>query len=115
MEGKGTTYDSLKATVGIGNAANLTSALITGQLCDGLIDLIGDQTAAASSLADLLVALLDKECYAELLSLLEVLCAMAGQDFPEEIKEIGDSPADQKILLGEIVSDFQEILAEEFN
>ena len=109
-----TNYGNLKEALGSGNAANITSALLSSELFDDFMDMAGNDGESAKTFVELMSSLMDKSCYAEMLSVLTILCAFAERDYPEELKAVAGSPLDLKALMGEMVSDFEDILAQEY-
>ena len=107
-------YGNLKEALGAANAANITSALLSSELFDDFMDMVGNDREIAKTFVKLMSSLMDKSCYAEMLSVLAILCAVAERDYPEELKAVVDSPLDLKALMGEMVSDFEDILAQEY-
>jgi len=107
-------YGNLKEALGAANAANITSALLSSELFDDFMDMAGHDGETAKTFVELMSSLMDKNCYAEMQSVLTILCAFAERDYPEELKAVADSPLDLKALMGEMVSDFEDILAQEY-
>ena len=114
-ENRTQTYSTLQEAIGADHAANLVSALLSSELCDDLMGVIGDDADAAEEVVTLLNALLDKGCHAEILSMLKIMCAIVGREYPEEVSAVEQSPIELKGLLSEMVSDFEDILTQEYN
>ena len=89
-------YGNLKEALGAANAANITSALLSSELFDDFMDMVGNDREIAKTFVKLMSSLMGKSCYAE------------------ELKAVAGSPLDLKALMGEMVSDFEDILAQEY-
>lgn len=107
-------YKELKEALGTALAANVTSVLLSSEVFDYLVDMGEQNGETAKAFGTLMSSLLEKSCYTEMLSVLTIFCALTETGFPKELKGIGESPSDLKAFLSELVSDFEDILAQEY-